>query len=106
VAVRAALQEQGFGILAEIDLKATLKSKLDVDIASQAILGALSSGAGLRGPDRRAGDRRGAAAAAALTGRPGRLRDRRLGAAALPDRRCGAGRRRREEDGELFLFPD
>ncbi len=39
-AVRAALKDQGFGILTEIDLKAVLKEKLDVDIDPQVILGA------------------------------------------------------------------
>lgn len=39
-AVRDALGEQGFGILTEIDIKATLKTKIDVDVAPQVILGA------------------------------------------------------------------
>lgn len=39
-AVRGALHEQGFGILTEIDIRATLKAKLDVDVPRQVILGA------------------------------------------------------------------
>ena len=39
-ATRSALSEQGFGVLTEIDLSATLKEKLDADIAPQVILGA------------------------------------------------------------------
>jgi len=39
-AIRAALSEQGFGILTEIDLKVTLKAKIDADIDPQVILGA------------------------------------------------------------------
>jgi uncharacterized protein (DUF302 family) len=39
-AVRSALETQGFGILTEIDLRATLKTKLNVDVTPQVILGA------------------------------------------------------------------
>lgn len=42
--VRTALADQGFGIITEIDMKATLKKKIGVDIDDQVILGACNPG--------------------------------------------------------------
>ena len=39
--IKSSLKEQGFGVLTEIDVKATLKNKIDQDFTKYVILGAL-----------------------------------------------------------------
>ncbi|MBB1513389.1 MULTISPECIES: DUF302 domain-containing protein [unclassified Tessaracoccus] len=47
--IKESLAESGFGILTEIDLKKTLKNKIDVDIEDQVILGACNPRFAYRG---------------------------------------------------------
>ena len=91
-AVRTALGDQGFGILTEIDLKATLKEKLDVDVAPQVILGACRPALAHEAHRREPVDRRGAAVQRRGP-RPGREHHARRG--LRPRRDDGTRRQRR-----------
>ena len=42
--VEAALSEHGFGVITEIDMRATLKKKIDVDFPEYVVLGACNPG--------------------------------------------------------------
>ena len=42
--IKSSLKEQGFGVLTEIDVKATLKNKIDQDFTKYVILGAWNPG--------------------------------------------------------------
>ena len=42
--INSSLKEQGFGVLTEIDVKATLKNKIDQDFTKYVILGACNPG--------------------------------------------------------------
>ncbi|MFA7324089.1 MAG: DUF302 domain-containing protein [Candidatus Nanopelagicales bacterium] len=48
VQVRAALAEQGFGVITEIDMQATLRTKIGAEIDRQIILGACNPGFAFR----------------------------------------------------------
>jgi len=47
--ITAALKEEGFGILTEIDVRETLRNKLDKDFCKYVILGACNPGLAFRG---------------------------------------------------------
>lgn len=50
-ATRAALAEQGFGVITEIDVRSTLKTKIDKDIEDYLILGACNPSLAARALD-------------------------------------------------------